>query len=130
MEVTTRPQNLIPTGNGAADETPLHRVVAGAHGAIDKLAGAADNAASRIQPAVERAAGATHYSVDKVADAAAPAVDWLNEQGQRLSAARRRAAEGAVQYVSAQPWKSLGIAALAGALVGWLLTGRRPPSGP
>ena len=42
MEVTTRANTLFPTGNGAAGETTLNRTVATVHGAVDKVADAAD----------------------------------------------------------------------------------------
>ena len=56
MEVTTRANTPFPTGHGAAGETTLNRAVTSVHGAVDKVAGAADDAARKVKPAIDRVA--------------------------------------------------------------------------
>lgn len=117
MEITTRANTPFPTGNGAAGDTTLNRAVANVHGAVDKVAGAADDAARKVKPAIDRAAEVAHQAVDKVAGVAAPTAAWLSEQGDSLEATRRTMVADAGQYVSAHPWKSLGFALAAGFLL-------------
>lgn len=117
MEVITRANTHFPAGHGAAGETTLNRAVASVHGAVDKAAGVADDAARKVKPAIDRAAEAAHLTVDKVAGAAAPAAAWLSEQGNSLQATRRTVAADASRYVSAHPLKSLGFALAAGFLI-------------
>lgn len=121
MEVTTRANTPFPTGNDAAGETPLNRAVASVHGTVDKVAGAADDAARRVKPAIDRVAEVAHQTVDKVAGVAVPTAAWLSNQGDSLKATQRTMTADAAQYVSAHPWKSLGIALAAGFLIGRLI---------
>ena len=118
MEVTTRANPPFPTGSGAAGETTLNRAVASMHGAVDKVAGAADDAARKVKPTIDRVAEVAHETVDQVAGAAVPAAAWLGEQGANLKAAQRTMVTDTEQYVSAHPWKSLGFALAAGFLIG------------
>ncbi len=95
----------------------MNKTVAIVHGAVDKVAGAADDAARKVKPAIDRAAEVAHKTVDQVAGAAAPAAAWLSEQGASLKAARRTMVTDTEQYVAAHPWKSLGFALAAGFLI-------------
>jgi ElaB/YqjD/DUF883 family membrane-anchored ribosome-binding protein len=117
MEVTTRANIHFPTGNGTAGDTSLNRAIAGVHGAVDKVAGVADDAARKVKPAIDRATEVAHQTVDKVAGVAAPTATWLSEQGDSLKASQRTMVTDAGQYVSAHPWKSLGFALVAGFLI-------------
>src|SRR5471032_288797 len=117
MEVTTRANTPFPTGNGAAGETTLNRAIASVHGAVDKVACAAYNAARKVKPAIYRVAEVAHQTVDKAAGVAAPTAAWLSERGDNLKARQRTVAADAAQYVSAHPWKSLGFALAAGFLI-------------
>jgi ElaB/YqjD/DUF883 family membrane-anchored ribosome-binding protein len=118
MEVTTRVNTPFPTGNGAAGKTTLNRAVTSVHGAVDMVAGAADDAARKVKPAIDRVAEVAHQTVDKVAGVAAPTAAWLSDQGDSLKATQRTVAADAAQYASAHPWKSLGFALAAGFLIG------------
>ena len=120
MEVTTRANIPFPAGNGTADPT-LNKVSAGVHGAVDKMAAAADDAARKVKPAIDRVAQIAHQTVNNVADVARPTADWLSEQGSSLKATQRKVAADASQYVSAHPWKSLGLALAAGFLISRLI---------
>jgi len=117
MEVTTRANTPFPSGNRAAGDTTLNRTVASVHGAVDKVAGAADDAARKVKPAIDRVAEVAHQAVDKVAGVAAPTAAWLSEQGDSLKASQRTMVTDAGQYVSAHPWKSLGFALSMGFLI-------------
>jgi len=116
MEVTTRPNTVFPTGNGAA-ESNVNKVAASVHGAVDKVAGATDEVARNVKPAMDRAAQIAHQAVDKVADVAGPTADWLSETGASLKATQRKVAADASHYVSAHPWKSISFALVAGFLI-------------
>jgi len=120
MEVTTRANTSFPAGNVTAD-APLNKVAASVHGAVDSLAGAADNAVRKATPAIDRVAQAAHQAVNKVADVAGPTADWLSEHGDSLRATQRKVVADTGQYVSENPWKSLGIAVAAGFVVGRLV---------
>ena len=61
-----------------------------------------------------------HQAVDKAAGAAAPTVDWLNEQGASINASQKQLVADTRVYVSANPLKAVGIAALAGFVLGYL----------
>jgi ElaB/YqjD/DUF883 family membrane-anchored ribosome-binding protein len=101
------------SGKPAGDST-LGKVSSGAHAAVDSMAGAADNAARKVQPALTQAAAMAHQAVDKAADVAAPAVGWLAEQGHNLDETQKKLVADTCNYVSANPLKSLGIAVAAG----------------
>jgi ElaB/YqjD/DUF883 family membrane-anchored ribosome-binding protein len=117
MQVTTGTNTPFPGGNGAGDVSTMDKAFASVHGAVDKVACAADDAARKVKPAIARIADVVHQSVDKVAGVAAPTAAWLGEQGKSLKATQRTVTTDAAQYVSAHPWKSLGFALAAGFLI-------------
>lgn len=117
MDATIRTNNSSLTGSSATGETMLNKAVANVHGAVDAVAGAADDAARKVKPAIERVADVAHQAVEKVAGAAAPTAAWLGEQGDNLNATRRKVTADTMHYVSANPWKSLGIALAAGFVI-------------
>jgi hypothetical protein len=51
--------DLLPKGDGA-----LHKAATGAHYAVERVAGAADEAARRAIPAIDRAAEYAHRTVE------------------------------------------------------------------
>jgi ElaB/YqjD/DUF883 family membrane-anchored ribosome-binding protein len=114
MKVTT-PADVAPaSGNEFAGETTLNRAFASAHVAVDRAAGAADDVTHKIKPAIDRVAEAAHETVDRVAGVAAPTAAWLSGKADSLKASQRTLADDAGRYVSAHPWKSIGIALAAG----------------
>ena len=116
MDITTRSNTPMAPGNGAAD-TSLNRAAAGVHQVVDKVAGAADEAANKVKPAIDQATKAAHQAVDRVAGAAAPTADWVSERGERLQAKGQKVVADTSQYVSANPWKALGFALAAGFII-------------
>ncbi len=120
MEATTGTNTPFPPGNGGADAT-LDKASSSAHAAVDSIARTADDAARKVKPAIDKVAAMTHQAVDEVARAAAPSADWLAEQGDRLNATRKKLAADTCSYVSANPLKAVGIAAVAGFLLSRIL---------
>lgn len=113
MENTIRnnPSNF---GASQAVDGAIGKASSGAHTAVDSLAGAADGAIRKAQPAIEHVASIAHQAVDKVAGAAAPTAEWLAAQGESLNATQKKLMADTCSYVSAHPLKSVGIALLAG----------------
>jgi ElaB/YqjD/DUF883 family membrane-anchored ribosome-binding protein len=111
-------ENVI-RGNHSANtaEGVLTKASAGAHAAVDSVAGAADNVARKAQPAINHAANMAHQAVDKVAGAAVPTAEWLAEKAENLKATQKKMVNETRGYVSANPLKSVGIAAVAGFLI-------------
>jgi ElaB/YqjD/DUF883 family membrane-anchored ribosome-binding protein len=120
MEAVTRANGAIAAAGNAADAV-LNKASSSAHDAVEKAAGAADSAMRKVEPAIDRVATMAHAAVDKVADAAGPAAHWLEKKGDSLKETQRRLTEGSGQYVSAHPWKAVGIALAAGILISRLI---------
>lgn len=114
MENIIHGNNPANSGIPVAGGSSLGQVASGAHAAVDSIAGAADHASRKVQPAINQAAAMAHQALDKAADAAAPAAGWLAEQGESLDATQKKLVADTCNYVSANPLKSLGIAVAAG----------------
>jgi ElaB/YqjD/DUF883 family membrane-anchored ribosome-binding protein len=117
METTVRGNTLPTSGISNYPEGNLNKASSSAHGVVDSIAGAADEAARRAKPAIDHAAAMAHQAVDKAASAVAPAADWLTEQGENLNTTQKKLVADTCSYVSAHPLKSVGIAVLAGFLL-------------
>ena len=76
-----------------------------------------NSASENASPAIDRVATMAHHAVDKAAGAAAPTAEWLSEQGDSLKATQKRLVTGATDYVTAHPFKSIGVAVVAGFLL-------------
>jgi ElaB/YqjD/DUF883 family membrane-anchored ribosome-binding protein len=100
----------------------LGKALVGAHGAVDKAAGIADEAVRKMKPAIDRIADGAHHAVDKAASAANQPVEWLSEQGDNLVATQKRIVLQTGDYVSAHPLKALGAALAIGLLIGRVLS--------
>ena len=120
METTPRTNTSSSSGNGAAG-APISKVAASVHGAVDRMAGAADDAARKVAPAIGRVAEIAHEAVNRVTEASGSGAAWLSETGERITAAPRKAAADAGKYVVAHPWKSLGLALAAGFVISRLI---------
>ena len=94
---------------------------ASAHAAVDSIAGAADDAARRAEPAIDRVAAMAHQAVDTAASVVAPTATWLAEQGATLKVTQKRVVADTCNYVAANPMKSVGIAAMAGFVLSFAL---------
>jgi ElaB/YqjD/DUF883 family membrane-anchored ribosome-binding protein len=112
---TTALDNTLPTSGLPGYSTgTLSKASSSAHAAVNSMAGAADEAARNVKPAIDRVSALAHQAVDKVAGAAAPTADWLSEQGETLNAAQKKLVEDTCSYVSAHPLKSIGLALATG----------------
>jgi ElaB/YqjD/DUF883 family membrane-anchored ribosome-binding protein len=115
---TIAPGNTLPTsGLPGYSSGTLSKASSSAHAAVNSMAGAADEAARSVKPAIDRVSALAHQAVDKVAEAAVPTANWLTEQGETLNAAQKKLVEGTCSYVSTNPLKSIGVALAAGFLL-------------
>jgi ElaB/YqjD/DUF883 family membrane-anchored ribosome-binding protein len=101
----------LSTGSG---ESALNKATSSAHSAVDSFANAADEATRKVKPKIDKVAAMAHDVVDKAAGAAADTADKLTARSESLSAAQKKLVSDTCSYVSANPLKSVGIAALAG----------------
>jgi ElaB/YqjD/DUF883 family membrane-anchored ribosome-binding protein len=67
--------------------------------------------------ALDRAAGVAHSAVDRAIGTAAPAAQWLEQKAR----AQQQRYDATADYVKESPLKALGIAFLAGLLIGKIL---------
>ena len=117
METTAHGNAPSNSGMSSSTEDILYRASLSAHTAVNSIAGAAEEAASKAKPAIDQVAEMAHRAVDKAADAAEPTRDWLSEQGESLNATQKKLVANTCGYVSANPLKAVGIAVLAGFLL-------------
>ena len=117
MEMTVRGNTPSTSGLSNYNEGALSKASSSAHGAVDSIAGAADEAARKAKPAIDQVAAMAHQAVDTAVGAAAPAADWLTQQGESLNATQKKLVADTCSYVSAHPLKSVGIAVVAGFLL-------------
>ena len=101
---------------GAGDV--LNKTLPGAQAALNSLAEAADGAVRKPRPKIDHVAAIAHDVVDKAAATAAPAADWLGEKSDRLNVAQKKLSNDTAAYISANPLMSVGMAVLAGFLIG------------
>jgi ElaB/YqjD/DUF883 family membrane-anchored ribosome-binding protein len=121
MEATARGNTPSTSGNSNNMDGALNKASSSAHAAVNSIAGAADEAARKAKPAIDRVAAMAHQAVDKAAGAAAPTADWLAEQGESLNATQKKLVADTCNYVSANPLKAIGIAVVAGFLLGRII---------
>lgn len=111
-------ENVIRSNHSSSTvDGVLSKASAGAHSAVDSIAGAADEVARKAQPVITHAAVVAHQAVDRMAGAAVPTAEWLAAKGESLNAAQKKLVSDTRSYVSANPLKSVGIAVAAGFLL-------------
>ncbi len=96
---------------GAAASDEVQNLIADVEDLIDRVSDAADPEVKRLRSKVADAITSTRRSIASGAD-----------QVQRHA---RQVADASDRYVRNQPWEAIGIAALAGIAVGFLISGRR-----
>jgi len=121
METTVRTPFPPTSGNSPRGDGPLHKGATSVHAAVDRVAGAVDEAARKAKPVIDRAAEFAHHAVDRAADVAMPTAEWLGEQGESLMAAPKKLVDGTCKYVAANPLKSVALAIVAGLLIGRII---------
>lgn len=116
MELTTLGANTPPKADQR--EGRLTEVAESAHGAVDKLAAAADAAVRSAIPVIDHSADLGHQAVDKVESAVKPAEQWITEKADLLRSLPKTAAADARQYIVVHPWQCVGAAIAAGFMLG------------
>jgi len=76
-----------------------------------------NSVARSIHSAVDRASESAHSAVNKAMGAADSAAGWVSERGQSVKAAPTQLMSKSTEYVTANPWKALGIAVVAGVVL-------------
>lgn len=75
-------------------------------------------ATSSAHGAIDHAAASTHQAINKVEEAVKPVERWVSEKTSALMTAPKNAAADARQFIVTHPWQSVGVAVLAGVLLG------------
>jgi ElaB/YqjD/DUF883 family membrane-anchored ribosome-binding protein len=121
METTARTNASSGSGSPMASDSALGRAAAGAHGAVDKVAGVADQTVRSVGPAIDRVAAIAHQAVDKASSAAAPTAEWLSIKGDSLKARSKMLVDDSCRFVATKPVTSIGIALAVGVLIGLVI---------
>ena len=121
METIARGNTTSTSGNLHNIESPLNKASSSAHAVINSITEAADETERKARPAIDQVAAMAHHAVDKAAGAAAPTADWLAEQGESMNTMQKQLIADTRSYVSTNPLKAIGIAAVAGFLLSCLI---------
>jgi ElaB/YqjD/DUF883 family membrane-anchored ribosome-binding protein len=121
METTARGNTPSHSGMSNNTDGALNKASSSAHAAVNSIAGAADEVARKAKPAIDRVAAMAHQAVDRAAGAAVPTADWLTEHGENLKATQKKLVADTCNYVSTNPLKAIGIAVVAGFLLGRII---------
>lgn len=121
METIARGNTPSTSGMLHHTEDPVHKASSRAHALVNSVAGAADETAHKARPAIDQVAAMAHHAVDKAAGAAAPTADWLAEQGESVTTMQKHLIADTRSYVSANPLKAIGFAAVTGFLLSCLI---------
>ncbi len=113
METTTQTNASSITRSPENNDSVLIKAASVAHGAVDKVSSAAQEAARNAEPAIGRVAKAAHQVIDKAAVAVPTAEDLIT--------IRKKLVDGTRRYVVANPLKAVAIAVVAGFLIGRIL---------
>jgi ElaB/YqjD/DUF883 family membrane-anchored ribosome-binding protein len=130
MENTTNGSNppnsgLSKASDSVAIDSMVNKASSSAHATVNSISGAAEEAARKAKPAIEHVTAMAHKAVDNVAGSAAPAADWLAAQGNTINIAQKKVIADTSAYISANPFKSLGMAMAAGYLLSRVLRDER-----
>jgi ElaB/YqjD/DUF883 family membrane-anchored ribosome-binding protein len=121
MESTTLGNTPSNAGKSNGADAAVIKASSSAHAAVDSMAGAADEAVRKAKPAIDKVTAKAHEAVDRAADAAVPAADWLAEKSESLDATQKKLVADTCSYVAANPLKAIGIAVVAGVVLGRIL---------
>ena len=102
-----------------ASSNTMERTANVAH---DTLEAAAARAREKAAPAIDRIAQAAHQTVDGVAHAVDGAAGWVGQSAEQWKGRQEQALEACRSSVRARPMVAVGIALVAGFIVGrWLV---------
>jgi len=114
--------NQSATGGSNASEGKLGQTASSAHSAVDSAVGsvngALDDVAGKVKPIIGRVAESAHQAVDKAVSMAEAPAEWLSRKGEDLKGTQEKMLTDARDYVLASPLKAVGIALVAGLLIG------------
>lgn len=120
--------HLSATGSQAGisgSEGKLGQTAGSAHTAVDNAVSSAnsaiDDVADKVKPIIGRVAETAHHAVDKAVGMAEVPAEWLARKSDDLKGAQDRVLGDARGYVLANPLKAVGIALVAGVLIGRIL---------
>jgi len=117
METNSHGNTNVARGMAGNGEGAISKTSSRVHAAVDSVAAAADETARMAKPAIDRVAAMAHHAVDTAAVAAAPTAEWLSHQRDVLTTRPKALMSDTCNYVSANPLKSVGIAAVVGFLL-------------
>jgi ElaB/YqjD/DUF883 family membrane-anchored ribosome-binding protein len=115
------PASAGPNGLANSVSAVIDNTAAEAHGAVEYASGAAGEALERARPMLETATNMAHLAVETAADKVARPAQWLAQQGEELQVKQQELVGDARGYVTANPFKSLAIALVAGIVLGRLV---------
>ncbi len=118
MENTASNISSFPAADAKGDDSLTRSARASIDQAATQAHSAVNKAAEQAKPAIDRAAQYAHQAVDKAADVAGPTVDWVGDKAESLRVTQKKVLDDTCNYVSANPWKAVGIAAVLGLLLG------------
>jgi len=121
METIARGNTTSTSGKLHNIESPLNKASSSAHAVVNSITEAAEETERKARPAIDQVAAMAHQAVDKAVGAAAPTADWLAEQSESVNASQKQLVADTRSYVSANPLKAVGIAAVAGFLLSCLI---------
>jgi len=75
------------------------------------------NAGHSLHNAIDQATASAHKAIDRAMSVADSAAGWLSERGEGVKTAPSKLMSTSCDYVSAHPFKALGIALVAGVLL-------------
>jgi ElaB/YqjD/DUF883 family membrane-anchored ribosome-binding protein len=81
----------------------------------------ADTAMAKAKPMVDKVASIASTAADKAYEMKTQAKDWLVEHSDEMTAKQKQMVADTAGYISANPFKSIGIAVLAALVVGRLM---------
>jgi ElaB/YqjD/DUF883 family membrane-anchored ribosome-binding protein len=81
----------------------------------------AADAVEQSKPVLERITTKAHDAIDKAACMPGQAKEWIGAKGEYLTARQKQLIDNTASYVSANPFKAIGIAVVAALLVGRLM---------
>ncbi len=110
-----------PAGGNGSD-VRIGKAAVSAHDAVDsavsKTTAAVDSAIDKVKPMIGRVADSAHQAVDKAASLAEAPAEWITKKGEDLKVTQDKLLTDARAYITTSPIKAVGIALVAGLLVG------------
>ena len=89
-----------------------------AHHAVDQAASVAGSAVQSVNSAIDQVSTSGHNAVKKVERSVEQAKEWSAQKTEALLAVPKNAVSDARQYIVSNPWQSVAVAVIAGAILG------------